>query len=272
MACWVLIGSWLGDNDFEDCWLNHELHPSLQKYCGIDISVLFPEMKRHGAQMLIGVWIRNAIDLFSLPFNSIQSIIIAKNIIIGDRKDVKNPFHWNKLEESLPFSESYKASLPKLRKVRLDGRHGSEIVIYVDDVRIVACSVDIAWLYSSRVAKRLCWLGFQDAARKRRRPSRNPGAWAGTVVSSDGDVVTKNMTQERWDKTKEKLLWIAKQGGITDGFTPFEFEFEGIQGNVASTDPVKIQFKTSESIVGFIVYVAQTYSSFVPYLKGIYLI
>ena len=29
MARWVLVGSWLGDNDFEDCWLNHELHPSL---------------------------------------------------------------------------------------------------------------------------------------------------------------------------------------------------------------------------------------------------
>ena len=40
MARWVLVGSWLGDNDFEDCWLNHELHTSLQKYCGINISDL----------------------------------------------------------------------------------------------------------------------------------------------------------------------------------------------------------------------------------------
>ena len=62
--------------------------------------------------------------------------MIAKNIIKGDRKDAKNSFHWNKLEENLTFSNSYKASLPKLRKVRLDGRHGSDIVIYVDNVRI----------------------------------------------------------------------------------------------------------------------------------------
>ena len=176
---------------------------------------------------------------------------------------------WNKLEENLPFSESYKASLPKLRKVRFNSRHGSEIVTHVDNVRIVACSEDIAWLTSSRVAKRLCWLGLQDAARKRRRLSQNPGTWVGTVVLSNGDVVTKSVTQERWDKTKEKLRWIAKQGGITDNLTPSEFE--GIQGNVESTDPERIHFKTTEIFVGFIVYVAQTYSSFVPYLKGIYL-
>ena len=226
-------------------------------------------MKRRNSQMLIGVWIRNAMGLSSSPFNSIQSIMIAKNIIIGDRKDAKNPFHWNEPEKNLPFSESHKASLPQLRKMRLDGRYGLEIVIYVDNVRIVACSEDIAWLTSSRVAKRLCWLGLQDAARKRRRPSQNPGAWAGTVVSSDKYVVTKSVTQERWDKTKEKFRWIAKQGGITDNLTPSEFE--GIKGNVKSTDPGKIRFKTTKSFVDFIVYVAQTYSSFVPYLKGIYL-
>ena len=33
-----------------------------------------------------------------------------------------------------------------------------------------------------------------------------------------------------------------------------------------------IPFKTLERIVGFLVYVAQTYTSMVPYLKGIYLI
>ena len=203
------------------------------------------------------------------PFNLIQSIMLAKNIVILNRKDVKDPFHWDKIEENLPFSESYKASLPKLRKVLLDGRHDLEIVIYVDNVKIVACSEDMAWLISSKVVKRLCWLGLQDAARKRRRPSQNPGAWAGKFVSSNGDIIAKSVMQERWDKTKEKLRWIAKQRGITDEFTPFEFK--GIQGNITSADPEKIHFKTTESFVGFIVYVAQMYSSFLPYLKGIYL-
>ena len=79
------------------------MYLSLQKYCGINISVLFPKLKRCDAQMLIGVWIRNAMGLSSSPYNSIQSIMIAKNIIIGNRKDIKNPFHWNRIEENLPF-------------------------------------------------------------------------------------------------------------------------------------------------------------------------
>ena len=39
------------------------------------------------------------------------------------------------------------------------------------------------------------------------------------------------------------------------------------------SDPPKghIHFKTAESIVGFLVYVAMTYSSLMPYLKGLYL-
>ena len=52
IAQWVLVGSWLGENDFQDFCLNHKLHSSFQNYCGIDISILFPEMKRCEAQML----------------------------------------------------------------------------------------------------------------------------------------------------------------------------------------------------------------------------
>ena len=156
MTRWVLVSSWLADNDYEDCWLNFPLHPDLQKYCGIDIGVLFPELKRFDAQMLIAVWIRNAMGLSNSPYNSIQSALYAKRLVMGDRKNEENPFHWDRIEENLPFSAEYKASLPKLTKVRVDGGHGSEVVVYVDDVRIVACSEDLAWKSSSEIAKGLC--------------------------------------------------------------------------------------------------------------------
>ena len=73
-----------------------------------------------------------------------------------------------------------------------------ELIQYVDDARIVSCTAEQSWLASSQMAKGLCFLGLQDAARKRRRSSKRPGAWAGAILSTDSDkVVTKFVTKER---------------------------------------------------------------------------
>lgn len=193
----VLVSSWLADNDYKDCWLNFPLHPGLQKYCGIIIGVLFPEMKRFDAQMMIAVWIRIAIGLSNSPYNSIQSVLYAKQLVMGDKKDRENPLHRERIEDNLPFLAAYKALLPKLTKICVNGGHGSEIVVYVDNVRIIACLEDLAWKASSRVAKELYWLGLQDAERKERRASKQPGAWAGAIVATDNRKVTKSVTEER---------------------------------------------------------------------------
>jgi hypothetical protein len=42
MSRWILAGSWLGDNDYGDMFFNFPLHATLQKYCGIDLTQLFP--------------------------------------------------------------------------------------------------------------------------------------------------------------------------------------------------------------------------------------
>jgi hypothetical protein len=68
------------------------------------------------------------------------------------------------------------------------------------------------------------------------------------------DAVYKLVTQERWDKTKEKIDWIWK-------------EVQDIRaGNKAAMD-----YKTLESYRGFLIYVSRTYTTLVPYLKGIHL-
>ena len=76
------------------------------------------------------------------------------------------------------------------------------------------------------------------------------------------------MTDERWRKTQEKIRWLGKQVGLTDIFT-------GIDDPVASAKARPgldvIHYKTTESSVGFLVYVSQTYTMMVPYLKGVYL-
>ena len=92
------------------------------------------------------------------------------------------------------------------------------------------------------------WLGLQDAARKRRPPGKTPGAWAGSIVqSNDGEVIVM-VSEERWLKTKRILQWMTKEMD-TDG---------------------SLEFKTLEGYRGFLVYVARTYPSASPYLKGIH--
>jgi hypothetical protein len=269
MSRWVLAGAWLADNDYGDFFLNFPLHADLQKYCGVDLTQLFPELKGEASCIIVGRWLRNAMGLRPSPYCSIQGGLRAKRIILGDPDDPANPFQWDSIEENLPCSEGYNASLPWITKVRKDKMAAADIAQYVDDVRVVAPTSDIAWRCSSAIAKTASYLGLQDAARKRRPQSQRPGAWAGATIAADTEVVTKAVTQERWEKLQHKIRWIAKQLGLTDKYTPENFD--DVSPEVDRGAEGMIHFKTTEQFVGFVVYVSMTYKSLVPYLKGIYL-
>jgi hypothetical protein len=171
---------------------------------------------------------------------------------LGDRGDRENVFHREGVVVNLPGTWDYDPTRPRLYKIRWDGNIAGDLVIYIDDVRVVANALIEAWKASSRVAK--------DAARKRREPSKEPGAWAGTVMWATDLEVRKMVTQERWEKTKSKLDWIwrASQGEHEE-----DVALECPEGH--------IPHKKIESIRGFLVYVARTYPTMVPYLKGIHL-
>jgi hypothetical protein len=130
---------------------------------------------------------------------------------MGDPKEVGNPFEWDHIELNLPCSKGYDATKPWIMKMRADGDIASEVVQYVDDVRIIAAIRELAWLCSSKMAKGLCFLGLQDAARKRREPSRRPGAWAGATVMTDGKSGLQGSDQRALDKTpsKDQMDWEA---------------------------------------------------------------
>lgn len=81
--------------------------------------------------------------------------------------------------------------------------------------------------------------------------------------------MTKSVAQEKWEKVRDNVRWIGKQIGVTDHFTPSLFE--SIEDEFKSESKELIYFKTTEILVIFIVYVCQTYTSLVPYLKDTYL-
>ena len=53
--------------------------------------------------------------------------------------------------------------------------------------------------------------GIQDTARKRRKPSREPGAWAGTIIHRDGSRVMVLVSQMKWEKTKSWIGWLNEE-------------------------------------------------------------
>ena len=82
----------------------------------------------------------------------------------------------------------------------------------------------------------------------------------------------KGVTNERWEKLKFKIRCIASEIGLSDEFTPVSFgDLAKASNDDGGTPEGKLHFKITESCVGFLVYVAMTYTSMVPYLKGIYL-
>ena len=145
------------------------------------------------------------------PYSSVQGSTRAKRVIMGNQRDDNNPFAWHSIRLNLPGTADYNPTLPWMLKICKDGLVASDIAQYVDDVRIMAPTEELAWLSSSKMARGLAFLGLQDAARKMRMPSQTPGAWAGVTVSSDGTVIRKGVTKERWEKLKSKIRWIANK-------------------------------------------------------------
>jgi hypothetical protein len=77
------------------------------------------------------------------------------------------------------------------------------------------------------------------------------------------------VTKERWTKLQAKIRWIGKQLDLSGTFSKKSDQEMG--ENTIASGGSGLYFKSLECNVGFIVYVAMTYTSMIPYLKGIYL-
>ena len=243
--------TWSADNDFGEMFLNFWLHPDLRAYTGIDITDLFPEelKEKYGRTRLWEAWTRCAMGLTTSPYQATQNAQRVKRIIFGDRLDPENIFGWVDVRINLPGDSDYDPSIPWISKVRESGDIAADVHPYVDDLRETAPTEEEAWLAASRMAKGAAYFGLQDAARKRRPPSKTPGAWAGAVVGSNQDgQVFKTVSQERWNKTRGHVATLRKWAKGDD----------------------KINRKELERVRGFLVYVSLTFETMVPYLKGIH--
>eukprot|EP00978_Attheya_sp_CCMP212_P016480 scaffold43205_cov34-Attheya_sp.AAC.2 len=246
------IGSWMGDIDIGECFLNFCLHEAQQSFCGIDVTHFFPEeVDAENGRVLWERWTRCLMGLRPSPYNATQGMAEAEDVIRGDKRNASNPYRWDRVLLNLPGRMSYDPKLPWIAKVRVDGQIAGDIFIYIDDLRPVNDAEGSCWDACQVAVSKVTYLGLQSAPRKRRPPSQEGGAWAGSLVHTTRGMVVTLVSQEKWDKTRAKVRWIRDALGRKEG----------------------VDRKELERIRGFLVYVSRTYpNSIVPFLKGIHLL
>jgi hypothetical protein len=239
----------MADVDIGEMFLNFILHRELQTLAGVDLTHFFP--KDDKGSKVWETWTRAAMGMRSSPYQAVQAMSVAKEVIRGERRDPKNVYRWDHVRLNLPGSEEYDPSKPWVSKLRLeDGRIAADLFIFVDDLRPTGPSRQEAWKAARQAASKLNHLGIQDAPRKRRDSSQCPGAWAGSVVKTSKDGVFVLTSQEKWDKAKAQLKEVME---------------------MLEKDPDKLSRKRLEQIRGFLQYVIQTYTSLASHLIGFHM-
>ena len=245
--------SWMVDLDIGDMFLNFMLAEDARELVGIDVSLYFNEDRKKGEfnRVKWERWVRCAMGLKISPNHAIRAVIFAKEFLKGDPSQLDNPFCYKSVELNLPGTETYDPTLSWFRVMDHNDQLAAILAIYVDDERVHCSSEDLAWKAAHQIATRESYLGIQDAARKRRQPSQNAGAWAGSIVRTNDTEVGILVSEERWTKTRQMIRkWVDK---------------------LRKDQYQKLDLKELVSDRGFLIYVTRTYKPMVLYLKGIHL-
>ena len=238
----------MADNDIGEIFLNFVLDVELRPFAGVDLSLLFSEEMFPGVLCLDEHWERMLMSFRLIPYLTTRDMMRLEPLLKGCRLDPNNVFRWEKAILNLPGMGKYQPGKPWLYRVRKDGTMAADLFIYIDDLRPTGPSKKECWDAAHQVGSRLTWFGLQDAARKRRDASQTPGAWAGTVIHTDGEEVLLLVSQDKWDKTRKWVQWMHKH----------------------TRDGLSFSHKELERCRGFLIYVSRTYRPFVPFLRGIH--
>jgi hypothetical protein len=189
-------------------------------------------------------WNRLVFRWQSSPYLALRMLARALEIAVETTGD--NVFQIHQVLLNLPGQPGYDPSKPRLIKLRICGTESADIIVYFDDARVFGPTEEIAQQGMRQVTSRLQSLGNQDAARKRRKASQRPGAWAGGIVYTDQGLMRKLVSQSKWDKVKSFLAEVC--AAYENG-----------------TELLRAKFLSG---TGFLLHVAQTYEFMQPYLKG----
>ena len=254
--------TWFGDIDLGEMFLNYWLDEELRPYAGVDVTLLGERSIRpdgtiefqetNSKKTLWERWERTLMGFQSSPYICTQAFGWCEDFIRGNPDDHEgNPLAWERVVLNLPGLQGYQPTKPWVFRTKFDGTMAAFFGTYIDDIRTGDGSETGCRSTTRRVASRVNYLGQQDAPRKRRPPSKKPGAWSGAMCESiEGKGLFVTCSQEKWNKAK----------GIVDG------RFREVVVEEASS----LDYKSLEKDVGFLVHMSRTFPSIFPYLRGIY--
>ena len=244
----TVAGSYMTDCDVGEMFLNFMLEQSIRSHAGVDLTQAFPEEAAGNEGRLKECWTRMLMGFAPSPYFVTKDMLIVEKLVRGDRWDGDNVFRWVNVVLNLPGLDRYDPSLPWVYKVREDGLIAADAFWYIDDGRPIAGTAWEAWQAARKIGCTLCYLGLQDASRKRTEVSTTPGEWAGTLVETSSDTPSKLVSHKKWMKGKEILARIVEEVAVRGC----------------------LNHKQLERDRGFLVYLSRTYRSICPYLKGIH--
>lgn len=237
--------TWSADLDLTEMFLNYPLNKDLVPYSGVD----YTEVLQSKTTVWLR-WHRMFMGLTSSPYVTGKMFGWTIDIIMGNRWDANNPFRWDAVKANLPGMLTYNPRQPRMVKTS-EGNIAAALEAYVDDLRLLGHSELSCHAATARAAKILQYLGQQNATRKYRPPHVKPGPWCGSFSAVKNDSVWVYTSQEKWEKAK---TFIRELNTV-----------------VAGSEGQGIDYKFLERGRGFMIYFCRTYTSFVPYLKGMHL-
>ena len=240
-------GTYMGDADLGEMFLNFPLDRFIRMYAGVDLTEIFPDEGKPG-ETFWERWERMLMGFRPSPYCTTREMRRIDLFLRGARTNPSNVFRWDKVILNLPGSPEYTSTRPKVFKVRKDLTMAADLFSYIDDLRNTGPTSHECWDGLHQVCCRLTWLGLQDAPRKRNGPTQTPRAWAGSIIHSDNQAVTVLVSEEKWDKTKKWISWVLEHVDDKEG----------------------IDYKQLLSCRGFLIYVSRTYRPFKPYLRGLH--
>jgi hypothetical protein len=104
----------MADNDVGEMFHNFVLHETMQQYCGLDLTLFYPpETDTQAGRVNSRIWerwTRLAMGLRNSPYNAVQAMLMAEEMILGDRHSPENVFRWKSVRLNLPGDNLYDPS------------------------------------------------------------------------------------------------------------------------------------------------------------------